>query len=281
MRLEVMGSGLGRVLPVLALAGCTSSAHGAPPAWNRVVLVELYTSQGCSSCPPADALVRDLPAHGLGRDKVVPLTFHVDYWDHLGWPDPFAAATFTRRQEGYAKSGRLRPPGSGAGGGGAGGGEVTGLYTPQMIVDGQVHFPGGRRDLVATEIQRAAARPASVGLTARTAVEGDDAIVTVDIAARPGLDRTRDWRLVVALAARRAQTHVLHGENGGETLEEAAVVRALSDPQPVALPASGPSRIRLRLRKPTNLDWKDVELVAFVQDERTREVAGAVGTRPG
>jgi hypothetical protein len=245
------------------------------------VLVELFTSQGCSSCPPADAIVRDLPAHGLGRDKVVPLTFHVDYWDHLGWRDPFAEPAFTRRQERYARSGRLRAPGSGASGAGVGGGEITGLYTPQMIVDGQVHFPGGRRDLVATEIQRAAARSASVGLAARTTIEGDDAVVSVEIAPRPELDRTRDWRLVVVLAARRAQTHVLHGENGGETLEEAAVVRALSDPQPVAFPGSGPSRLKVRLRKPANLDWKDVELVAFVQDERTREVVGAIGARAG
>ena len=127
------------IASVLALAGCGGAAHGAPPLWNRVVLVELYTSQGCSSCPPADAIVRDLPAQGLGRDRVVPLTFHVDYWDQLGWRDPFAAPAFTRRQESYAKSGRLRPPGSGAS-------EITGLYTPQMIVDGQVHFPGGRRE---------------------------------------------------------------------------------------------------------------------------------------
>jgi hypothetical protein len=160
-------------------------------------------------------------------------------------------------------------------------GEITGLYTPQMIVDGRVHFPGGRRDLVAAEIARAGARPAGVGLTERTAVEGDDAVVAVEVAARPGLDRTRDWRLVVALAARSAQTHVLRGENGGETLEEAAVVRALSDPQPVAFPGSGPSRLKVRLRKPANLDWKDVELVAFVQDERTREVVGAIGARAG
>jgi hypothetical protein len=265
------------LVPLLALAGCSGSARGAAAVWNRVVLVELFTSQGCSSCPPADEIVRDLPARGLGRDKVVPLTFHVTYWDQLGWPDPFASPAFTGRQDWYAKSGRLRPPGSDPGGAG----EITGLYTPQMIVDGQVHFPGGRRSLVTREIERAAARPADVALTARAAVEGDEVVTTVDIAPRPGLDRTRDWRLVVALAARRAQTRVLHGENGGETLEQAAVVRALSDALPVKFPATGPSRIRVRLRKPADLDWRDVELVGFVQDGRTREVAGAIGARAG
>jgi hypothetical protein len=261
------------LVPALAaVAACAAPARGAPPAWNRVVLVELFTSQGCSSCPPADAIVRALPARGLGRDKVVPLTFHVDYWDRLGWPDPFPAPAFTRRQQVYASSGRLRPPG------GEGDAALTGVYTPQMIVDGQVQFPGGREGLVTAEIRRAAARPAGVGLSARTTIEGEDAVVAVEIAPRPGLDRARDWRLTVALAARRAETRVLHGENGGETLEEAAVVRALSAPAPIKLGAAGPDRVTVRLRKPSDLDWKNVELVAFVQDERTKDVAGAIGT---
>ena len=81
----------------LAAAGCSAPAQGAPAPPKRVVLVELYTSQGCSSCPPADAFVRGLPALGVGRDKVIPLTFHVDYWDRLGWKDPFANPKFTQR----------------------------------------------------------------------------------------------------------------------------------------------------------------------------------------
>jgi hypothetical protein len=261
------------LVPVFALAGATGPARAAPQAWNRVVLVELFTSQGCSSCPPADAIVRALPARGLGRDKVVPLTFHVDYWDHLGWRDPFAASAFTERQAAYARSGRLRPPG------GESRAEIGGIYTPQMIVDGQVQFPGGREKLVAAEIQQAAARPATVELAARAAVQGDGVAVNVEITPRPGLDRGRDWRLVVALAAERARTPVLHGENGGETLEEAAVVRALSAPTPVTFRAAGPDRVQVQLRKPPDLDWKNVELVAFVQDEGTREVAGAIGAR--
>jgi hypothetical protein len=261
------------LIPALTLAGATGPARGATEAWNRVVLVELFTSQGCSSCPPADAIVRALPARGLGRDKVVPLTFHVDYWDHLGWRDPFAASAFTARQAAYARSGRLRPPS------GESGAEIGGIYTPQMIVDGRVQFPGGREKLVAAEIQRAAARPATVDLAAHAAVQGDGVAVKVEITPRPGLDRGGDWRLLVALAAERARTPVLHGENGGETLEEAAVVRALSAPTPVTFRAPGPDRVQVLLRKPSDLDWKDAELVAFVQDERTKEVAGAIGTQ--
>src|SRR5436190_23132975 len=113
-------------------SGCVATAEGAPGAWRRVVLVELFTSQGCSSCPPADAFVRALPSLGYGRDKVLPLTYHVDYWDRLGWKDPFADSDTTKRQTWYARSGRLRSPDGQDG--------LSGLYTPQMIVDGRVHF---------------------------------------------------------------------------------------------------------------------------------------------
>src|SRR5438132_13969858 len=105
-----MKSDYGWLAALLAALGGCGAAHASAPAWQRVVLVELFTSQGCSSCPPADAFVRDLPALGFGRDKVVPLTFHVDYWDDLGWKDPFATPAFTDRQRWYARSRKLRSP---------------------------------------------------------------------------------------------------------------------------------------------------------------------------
>ena len=139
----------GRALMGLLLtAGCARGAHAEEPAWRRVVLVELFTSQGCSSCPAADRLVRELPALGLGRDKVLPLTFHVDYWDNLGWKDAFAAPAYTGRQRWYAASGRLRPP--------DGDEALTGLYTPQLVVGGTVHLSGQRRALALETIRRSA-----------------------------------------------------------------------------------------------------------------------------
>src|SRR5690348_12259422 len=147
-----------------AAAGCSSTARGAPTEWRRPVLVELYTSQGCSSCPPADAFLRELPALGLGRDKVVPLTFHVDYWDRLGWKDPFASGAYTGRQEWYARSSKLRSPDGASG--------LDGLYTPQMIVNGTVQFSGQRRETAVYEMEAAAARPPAFDLTVRAAVKG-------------------------------------------------------------------------------------------------------------
>ena len=104
--------------------------------------------------PAGGCVVRDLPGLGLGRDKVVPLTFHVDYWDRLGWPDPFASTAFTERQQWYAGSRKLRSPDGAAG--------LDGLYTPQMIVDGTVHFTGQRRETAVREMGRAARSTAAV-----------------------------------------------------------------------------------------------------------------------
>jgi hypothetical protein len=254
-------------LATLTGGGRPATADGAPA---RVVLVELFTSQGCSSCPPAEELVRELPRLGLGPARVLPLTFHVDYWDHLGWADPFADPAYTARQAAYSRSGHLRPAAGGAP-------EITGLYTPQMIVDGQVHLPGGQRERALAAIRAAAARPPGAELAARAKLVGAEIVVTARVSPRgAGPDRTSDLRLLVALVAREARTRVLRGENAGETLEQASVVRALSEPVRIAAGTGLSPALVVRLRKPVDLAWADAELVAFVQDERTAEIAVAV-----
>jgi len=255
------------VVLAAAVGGGSATAHAAPAPWKRVVLVELFTSQGCSSCPPADAFVRDLPGLGLGRDKVIPLTFHVDYWDRLGWPDPFASTAFTERQQWYAGSRKLRSPDGAAG--------LDGLYTPQMIVDGTVHFTGQRRETAVREMGRAAARPPLFDLAVQATARGPTIDLTVQIAELGNVGsvrRDQDWRIIAALAAKKAHTTVARGENAGESLDEAAVVRALSDriPMPAARSAA-----RVQLSKPADLAWSDVDIVVFVQSEATREI-GAV-----
>jgi len=264
-----------RSVPVLflaaAAAGCSATAQGAPAPWKRVVLVELFTSQGCSSCPPADAFVRDLPTLGLGREKVIPLTFHVDYWDRLGWKDPFANPEFTDRQQWYARSGKLRSPDGVSG--------LDGLYTPQMIVDGTIQFSGQRRQTAVREMERAAARDPAFDLTAQGKIRGSTIEITAQIAERAGVKRDLDWRVVGALAVKKARTSVAHGENAGDTLDEAAVVRALSDREPIA--RAPRSSVVLRLTKPADLSWSDVAIVVFAQSETTREIGAVQALDPG
>ena len=269
---------------LLALAmtavGCAQSVAATTRATTatatpRTVLVELFTSQGCSSCPAADEFVHALPALGLPRARVVPLTFHVDYWNDLGWKDPFSSSAFTQRQQRYAEGGFLRAPDGHEG--------LTGLYTPQMIVDGAVHFSGRSRDLAFAEIRRAAEAAPALDLQTDVAVEGDRADVTLRVTARPGA-RREAWAAYVAVAAREAHTQVTRGENGGATLLEAAVVRALSPSVAVSL-APGAPPLHVTVTRPSDLPWSAVELAAVVQSPKTLHVAAAqsvmLPTEPG
>ena len=273
-----------------AAAAGTSGPHGA-----RTVLVELFTSQGCSSCPAADAFVRALPGLGYGRERVVPLTFHVDYWDELGWKDPFASPAFTARQRDYVRAGALVSPDGGRG--------LSGPYTPQMIVDGHVHFSGGRRQLALAEIDRAAATLVRATLSASAALQGHGAGTRVAVTARvmvpgaghvptgagaaPGARQAsrlgspappEDWRLFVALARKSARTPVARGENGGNTLEEADIVRALSPPTPLASRTGGVTRVDVEV--PADLEPAMMEVVAFVQSTRDLRVVAATALAP-
>lgn len=119
-----------------------------PAVADGPVVVELYTSQGCSSCPPADAMLHELSA----RPDVIALALHVDYWDYIGWKDSFGNAEHTRRQQGYARVAQARS-----------------IYTPQMVIAGQDHVVGTKAMEVAELIQAHRARPTGVSITVERA----------------------------------------------------------------------------------------------------------------
>jgi hypothetical protein len=231
-----------RSLFALAVLGpALAAAEPRPP-----VLVELFTSEGCSSCPPADAalaaLARD-PA--LRSAEVIPLELHVDYWNHLGWADPFSAPEFTARQEEYALL--------------VGG---DGLYTPQMVIDGWVSgvaSPGSLRRGVEKAAGRSKARLEVLVAAARTGLE---------VVVRPPAGLS--GRLVVALSEDRLSSKVERGENRGRTLAHAPVARLVVTEGPVATE----HHVRLGLSP----SWKrdQLRVVAFVQEPGGRVVA--VGT---
>jgi len=184
-----------------ALIGVAAFAAPAVRAAERPVVVELFTSQGCSSCPPADAVLAELAK----RPGILALAFHVDYWDRLGWKDPFSSPMATARQRAYARLLGLRT-----------------VYTPQMVVDGADEFVGSDRRAVVRALDRAKARAAEPGVGVELRRAGEFLVVRVASVASLS-------RLAVQLVsfAPAHVTRVTAGENGGRLLANANVVRAV------------------------------------------------------
>ncbi|HYD78566.1 MAG TPA: DUF1223 domain-containing protein [Paucimonas sp.] len=230
-----------------ALCAAPLSVGAAAPACSKqspshtVALLELYTSEGCSSCPPADRFVSGLRA-GMSPEQVVPLALHVDYWDYIGWKDAFARRAFTERQRWLSELAGSRT-----------------IYTPEIFVGGREErgWRGGLQDTV----RRINARPAqaSIGIVSGKAAGGK---VPVEVRARSG----RAASLFVALYQNGLQTDVKAGENGGVTLRHDYVVREWLGP--VALPAAGEGISLVRaLSLPAGAALKNLGVAAFVQSD--------------
>ena len=171
---------------------------GAAAAADRLVVVELFTSQGCSSCPPANEYLNDL---ARDRRDVLPLAFHVTYWDRLGWKDPFSMASATERQDRYGHR------------------FGDGSYTPEIVVDGASSHVGSYRREVATAIEAAKSRSETA---AAVSVTRDGDRLSIEVSGGNG-----SGRLLLIGFDHNHQTSFRRGENSGRTLEEANVVRSI------------------------------------------------------
>jgi hypothetical protein len=221
----------------LACARAEGDPSTASPA-EGPLLVELFTSQGCSSCPAADRLLSKLAAAGsLGDRTVVPLAFHVDYWNDLGWSDPYSSAAWTERQRRYAQA--LKD---------------DRVYTPELVVGGAADMIGSDAAAVTRSV-RQAARPALLAATASWTI--DSLVVT---ATAP-----KDADVWVAVWEERTTTKVTRGENSGETLGSSHVVRRL---ERVAA-AGQPGAITVKI----DPAWHAPGAVAFAQRADQRIVA--------
>lgn len=245
-------------LAILALAAVSLSivlaktSEPGPP--RKAVVVELFTSEGCSSCPPADELLthlrQDLSARNI---QVIPLGFHVDYWNSLGWKDRFSSAEYSRRQEQYTQS--LR---------------VDGPYTPEMVVDGAVEFVGNDAGQAQRTIREAASQP-EVATVKITSAAADQLAVQVNA---PG--SAKDAQVVLAITEDNLMTQVGSGENGGRTLHHAAVVRELRQLGRLH-EGSFEANVPLKLDK----EWKrnDLRAVVLVQEGGVGKIApGKIAT---
>jgi hypothetical protein len=242
-------------LVILAIAGIYISVVLAkttePGVPRRAVVVELFTSEGCSSCPPADELLgrlrQDLSAKNI---QVIPLGFHVDYWNSLGWKDRFSSAEFTQRQEQYTHA--LK---------------VDGPYTPEMVVNGEVEFVGND----AGQAQRTIRQQASELETAQVKIApaGADQLT---IQVKGPAESSGNALVMLAITEDNLSTQVGAGENGGRTLHHAAVVRELRQVGTLHDDAIE-TTVPLKLEK----DWKrnDLRAIVFVQNGPSGKIEGA------
>jgi len=260
-----------RSMLLFALAICFANSpttRAADIAATRpAVVVELFTSEGCSSCPPADAVLADLAKPGaVDGVQVIPLEMHVDYWNALGWADPFSSPQFSSRQQQYARIFKTDE-----------------IYTPQMVVDGMEQFVGSdKQHAIDAIIKSAAQSKGSIAISVRHDPTNGNSL-TCEISIN-NIHRIGDSMADVLLAVTEddLSTDVRRGENAGRSLRHAAVVRVLRQVATIApadaLPSSASTIIRLQ---PT---WRanHLHVAVFVQNPTTGEILAAASQRlPG
>ncbi|MEM8945809.1 MAG: DUF1223 domain-containing protein [Planctomycetota bacterium] len=240
------------MLFLVSASGNRLKAEDCQPQPSPVV-VELFTSQGCSSCPPADKLLIGLAE--IGEKHQLPvycLSFHVDYWNSLGWRDPYSSEQFTKRQRQYAAAFQSNR-----------------VYTPQMIVGGEIEFVGSRGRDAQQAIQSALAAPATSTVTLETSVSADRRTVSVSYAVH---DSAPAEKLNIALVQNSASNEVPRGENSGRSLAHVHVVRVFR-----TIDLQKPTGV-LDLDLPEGLSAEASSVVAYVQDQRSLRITGAASS---
>jgi hypothetical protein len=213
-------------------------------AQSQPVLVELFTSEGCSSCPPADALLERLDrTQPLTGAQIIVLSEHVDYWNHIGWADPYSSAANSRRQEQYSRRFRTQGP-----------------YTPQMVVDGRFEFVGSDTRKADSTIREAVRQPK----TAIHMIE-NGGLVSIEVDSLPA-GTARKAGVYVAYAANAGTQDVIRGENKGRRLHHVAIVEELKHVGTVDQRTGFKTKIALK---------SGSRIIVFVQELENGAVWGA------
>jgi hypothetical protein len=237
----------------------TQTAAGREP-----VVVELFTSEGCSSCPPADALLAELDAKQLlGSAEVIAIEEHVDYWDELGWKDPYSSSTWTARQNDYA--GTLHNGNA---------------YTPQMVVDGTTGFVGSRGGTAQQEIAKAATnRKARVEISQVSPVENKSVALKVSIEKSLSVGPKDTAEVIVAITESGLRSSVKGGENNGRELQHSPVLREFRVIGAVG--KSGEEGFAAQPSMKLDAKWSTANLraVVFIQEKKSRRILGAAAIR--
>ena len=250
--ITAIGSG-----PAAANCSAVSPAH-------TLALAELYTSEGCDSCPPAGKWMSGLAARGLGPAKVVPLALHVDYWDYIGWKDVYAQAQFTERQRQIARLAKRNL-----------------IYTPQVVLAGR-DLRGWGSSAFDAQVKAINAQPARADIVLALDISASGAAISAHAALKAASfgagtalgTATARAQLFVALTQSRIVSAVKAGENRGATLKHDYVVREWFGPLPLG--ADGKARLEKIIVPPKGAPTNDLGVVAFVQDAGSGEVLQAL-----
>ena len=245
-------------IPLLSSTGACQSEPAVLTQASEIakpgILVELFTSEGCSSCPPADALLRQLDAQSALKDvQIVVLGEHVDYWDGDGWHDRFSSHEYTVRQQDYAWHFHIAGP-----------------YTPQIVVDGRREFVGNDASALRSAlVQAALEKKALIRLTVGY-MKTQELQLQIETNLLPAGSKAAD--LYVGIADNADETQVRGGENSGTSLKHVAVLRRL---QRVGKLDPRGSQKEVTIQIPNSLKKEDLRVVAFVQESGNGNVLGS------
>lgn len=211
---------------------------------NGFAVVELFTSEGCSSCPPADALLAKLQREASHKNIYL-LAYHVDYWDRLGWKDQFSSNNFTKRQEKYQDWLKLYV-----------------MYTPQFIINGTTEFEGYNESALNEKISAAldAKTTANLDLTVKTTKDSLEINYTTNLL-------QKDANLFLASIQKQAISKVFRGENQGTTLRHVQIVKQLNSFQLTKKEGN------VKIVQPENFNSKDFEIIGFIQNSVTGKIS--------
>ena len=239
---------------------CSQGIAASCPAESgarRVALLELYTSEGCDSCPPTDRWVSGLPGRGLAHDRVVVLAFHVDYWNYLGWADPFAKAEYSARQRTASQRRKARV-----------------VYTPQLLLNGEDYRRGYLHDDFPGRVNAVNRDAAIARISLMLATETAHILSVHGTAAVPDTGKRRGAQAYLALYENNLATQVMAGENRGRHLRHDFVVRELAGPY--AIEPQGTAALGHHFKLDPRWKTADLHVAAFVQNEHDGDVLQAI-----
>jgi hypothetical protein len=216
---------------------------------NSFAVLELFTSEGCSSCPPADRL---LPQLASTDANIIPLSFHVDYWDRMGWKDPFSNSAFTDRQQKYAKQFKLES-----------------IYTPQLIINGEYELIGSNRNAAEIDIKKVFSENSQVDVNIVDVKRENDKLVFATGLQGP----LANSNIICAIVQKHAQSNVKAGENSGAQLSHTNVVRTF-----VEQPAK--EQMSFEVAVPGDIANDNWKLIVYTQQKDSLKITGAAVYNP-